>query len=286
MRALVVTVDPYQVEVASDRLWALGVVAIEERVKAGEIKAIAPAETRGEIIELWTSLGDDADDIARNLVDFGYTWRFEEVDESISETWRQHAQPTWVADDFVVHPSWLALDPSPGVISISIDPGSTFGMGDHPTTVLTLRAIRRALTELAGKASAARVLDVGCGSGVLAIAGCVLGASTATAIDISPAAVPTTIDNANRNGVGGKVCVSNTPLSEVGGSYDIVVANILAPVLIDLAAGLRSVVAPDGVLVISGILAGHHQHVLDALSPLRQVQRLDLDGWTAITLRA
>jgi ribosomal protein L11 methyltransferase len=132
----------------------------------------------------------------------------------------------------------------------------------------------------------ATVLDVGCGSGVLAVGACLLGASHATAIDISPASVPTTKLNATANGVADRVDVSNTPLALIDGTYDVVVANILAPVLIELADDLRRVVAPSGVLIISGVLAGGHEHVEAALRPLRRTHLVTLDGWAAITVAA
>jgi len=279
MLALVVTVRAEDAEVASDELWAMGVVAIEER-STGQRHSDGTEE-----VELWTSLGDDADAIAAELTALRYHWRFEEIDATVSETWREFAVPTWVADDLVVYPAWqdditVSHDDRHGdVISISIEPGATFGMGDHPTTVLTMRAMRGVLV------SGDSVLDVGCGSGVLAIAACRLGAAAAVGIDISTAAVPTTIANAERNGVHNLVSVSTTPLAEIAGTFDIVLANILAPALIQLASDLRRVLAPSGALIISGILADHHEHVISALAPLRIVDQIDLDGWTAITLR-
>lgn len=268
MLALVVSVDDTDAELASDVLWALGVVAIEERRIDGRT-------------ELWTAVGDDLDAataaVAVRLAQ--WTWRFVEVDESIAETWRRHAQPTWIDSDLVVCPAWIELTAGPSVRLLHIEPGSTFGIGDHPTTILSLRAVRSAVDE------SATILDVGCGSGVLAIAACVFGASRAMAIDISPAAVPVTEANASANGVADRVRASNTPLSEVGERFDIVVANILAPTLISLAADLRRVVAPSGVLIVSGFLAGNHAHVEAALRPMRRVARSTLDGWAALTFR-
>ena len=272
MLALVVSVHATDVEIASDELWSVGVVAIEERTTDDP-----------DVVELWTSLGDDAEVIAAELTSLRHHWRFEEIDATVSETWRAFARPTWIADDLVVVPAWHndgdADEISASTVAVAIEPGATFGMGDHPTTVLTLRAMRAVLS--AGDT----VLDVGCGSGVLAIASCLLGAATAVGIDISPAAVPTTTDNAARNGVRDRVTVSTTPLAEVTGTYDVVLANILAPALIELSSDLRRVLASGGALVVSGILADHHDHVLEALRPLQPVDRIDLDGWTAITLR-
>ncbi len=267
--ALVVSVECTEVEVASDVLWTLGVVAIEERVVEDHV-------------ELWTSIGDDlhAVTVAVSVALARWPWRLVEVDETVAETWRNHAEPVWVDSDLVICPAWVPFEARPDVTVVWIEPGPTFGLGDHPTTRLSLQAIRTALHE------GATVLDVGCGSGVLAVGACVLGAAHATAIDISPASVPTTTLNAAANGVADRVDVSTRPLADISGRYDIVVANILAPVLVELAADLRRVVAPSGVLIISGVLADHHDHVEAALRPLRRTGRATLDGWAAVTLAA
>ena len=269
MHALVVSVPEVDVELASDVLWSFGVVAIEERPTANQV-------------ELWTSLGDDIDAVSAALSQRldPWPWKFVEVDETVADNWRTYAKPVWVDSDLVICPSWVPFAPAAGVTVLRIEPGSTFGMGDHPTTILSMRAIRAALVK------GVTVLDVGCGSGVLAVGACVLGASQATAIDISPASVPTTEANAAANGVADRVQVSTTPLTQVDGTYDIVVANILAPVLVELADDLRRVVAPSGVLIISGVLAGRHQHVEEALRPLRAKRVDSYDGWAAVTLAA
>ena len=98
-------------------------------------------------------------------------------------------------------------------------------------------------------------------------------------------AVPVTTANALANGLASRVGVSTTDLADLDGTYDLVVANILAPALIALSADLLRVLAPGGSLVISGILAEAHAHVLSALAPLRVVATDELDGWVAVTLR-
>lgn len=262
MRQFVVTVTPDEAELAADALWGLGVVAVEERA------------LDDGTIELWTSLGDDAD---VDMPQLPWPARFEEVDATVADTWRQFAEPINVDHDLVVQPAWVAFSPDQGTTVLVIEPGATFGMGDHPTTRLTLVAARRWVR------ADTRVLDVGCGSGVLAIGCMVFGAASAVGIDIAPAAVPVTLENARANNV--EVAVSTTPLEEVEGEYDLVLANILAPALVALAPHLRRVLAPGGTLVVSGILAGSHQHVLDALAPLHPVRTDVLDGWAAVTLR-
>lgn len=273
MRALVVRASLEQAEVAADLLWSLGVVAVEER----------PVPTGG--VELWTSVGDSSEALAavEAVLAGRWEWSTVEVDDSVVDTWREFARPVTVDERLVVLPAWLDLAaqtvPADAQV-LTIEPGPTFGLGDHPTTRLSLVALRRE----SPRYSARQVLDVGCGSGILSIAAVRFGAAAAVAIDISPAAVPVTTDNASRNGVGERVEVSTTPLASVQGRYSAVVANILAPALIELADDLERVLAVDGVLIVSGVLDGCYDHVVDALAPL-VVSRVDtLEGWAAITL--
>ncbi len=272
MRAFVVSVSPDDVDVASDRLWQLGVRAVEER----------PVD--GGIVELWTAVGEDDAAIERAAAAIGgaWAWRTEEFEFEHAETWRDHARARPVGERLLVVPAWRtdgADETSAGErVPILVEPGAAFGLGDHPTTELCLRALEAEVTP------GATVLDVGCGTGVLAIAALKLGAGNVRAVDVSAAAVESTRDNARRNGVADRLEVDLTPAAELGGAHDLVLANILAPTLIALAPDLRRLTAPGGRLVVSGILGGAHDHVLDALTPM-QVTRTDvLDGWAAVTL--
>ena len=278
MLALVLTVPAVDAELAADALWALGVVAIEERGAGG----LDDAGTDDHFVELWTSLGDDPDSVTRAAQGFPARWRWRtfEVDPALADTWRQHAVPTWVAADLVVVPAWLdAPVDRPGTTVVRIEPGATFGLGDHPTTVLAVRALRAHLRP------GAAVLDVGSGSGVLAVTAALLGAGYVDAVDIAPGAVEATHDNARRNGVDALVTASTRRLDELDDQYDVVLANILAPTLVALAPDLVRLTSPSGVLVISGILEAAHDHVLDALAPMQVVERLTREGWAAVVLR-
>jgi ribosomal protein L11 methyltransferase len=112
-----------------------------------------------------------------------------------------------------------------------------------------------------------------------------LGAATAYAIDISPASLAITDVNAATNSVAAEVTVSNVPLPEVAGRFDVVVANILAPTLVELSPDLIRVLGEGGALIVSGILADRHDHVVAALAPLRVIHREVRDGWAALTLQ-
>jgi len=275
MLALVVSIPnstPVEVELASDQLWQLGVRAIEER-------------SVGDETELWTTVGESDDAIARATPKLNgrWPWRIERVELDGVETWRQFAGPMWVTSDLVVVPAWQqhSLDADPMVIHI--EPGAAFGLGDHPTTELSLRALATLMPT--NPERAVTVLDVGCGTGVLAIAAARLGAGTVRAVDVASAAVEVTIDNAARNGVTGRIDVDTAPTAALDGAYDIVVANILAPVLVHLADDLSRLTAPGGHLVVSGVLADSHAHVLEALAPMSVVHREVQDDWAVITLR-
>ncbi len=274
MRAFVVTVASDEVDTASDALWQLGVRAIEER------------DTALGKIELWTMVGDEPAAFDRAIESLHGAWqhRIVEVPDEPAQTWREFATPMWVSDEVVVVPAWQDA-PEATLLTVSIEPAGAFGLGDHPTTMLSLRALSRILQDRDHHhGRPADVLDVGCGTGVVAIVAVLLGGGSSRAIDVADAAVEATIDNARRNGVAERVVVDATPLGELDGTYDVVVANILAPVLVSLADDLRRVTSPTGRLVLSGILSDSHQHVLDALAPM-VVERTDvLDGWASVVL--
>jgi ribosomal protein L11 methyltransferase len=172
----------------------------------------------------------------------------------------------------VIHPAWTDPPPvEPGDLVVEIDPGRVFGHGGHPTTRLLLEDLAERLV------GGERVLDVGCGSGVLSVAAALLGAGEVVGIDIDPDAVTVTHENAARNGV--EVTVSTTPLHEIDGRYDLVLANIGADVLIDLAPELQRV---GGTLLLSGVLAERAGEVAASYAGTATVR--ELDGWVAIVV--
>ncbi|MBA3287328.1 MAG: 50S ribosomal protein L11 methyltransferase [Acidimicrobiia bacterium] len=276
--AFVLTVPASEAELASDALWTLGVAAVEERT-APEHGDHAGLEDH--FVELWTSLGTDVGAVARAAESFSSRWRWRtvEVDPTVVESWRSHAVPSWVDRELVIVPAWRSVDVPGSVVRVDIDPGAAFGLGDHPTTVLSLRLLKEVWWP------GATVLDVGCGSGVLGIVAARFGSPYVEAIDISVAAIEATTANAERNDVAGVVTASTRPLADVTEPFDIVVANLLAPVVVDLATDLRRVVAPSGALIVSGVLSERHDHVVEALSPMRVVRTMTRESWAALLAR-
>jgi ribosomal protein L11 methyltransferase len=268
MRIVALTVPGEAAELAADRLWTAGARAVEER-DAGH-----------GLVELRTSLGSDDAVAGDRLGEIPVDWSvaFVEVDPRPAETWREFAQPIVVSEHLVIRPAWHSDSRRPGVLDVAIEPGGAFGLGDHPTT----RATAAVVDDLVRPGQ--HVLDVGCGSGVLAIVAARRGAARVVAIDIAEPAREATEDNARRNGVADSVEASTTPLGDIDGRFDLVLANILAPALVALAPALRRVTADQGRLVISGVLTGEYDHVVAALAPMRMVASRDVDGWSAVTL--
>lgn len=170
--------------------------------------------------------------------------------EDWANSWKEHFKPTRVGERLIVAPTWEPFSAEPGDIVIRLDPGMAFGTGTHATTRLCLQALELILAS----GPAANTLDVGCGSGILAIAAALLGSGPVIAIDIDPVAAEVTTENARLNGVEERIASSVTPLQMISGRFDIVVANILAEDLARMAGELAAKVAGNGWLILSGIL--------------------------------
>lgn len=175
---------------------------------------------------------------------------FEE--EDWSSTWKEHFKPFAIVPGLVIAPTWEEYQPNVGEAVITMDPGMAFGTGHHATTSLSLELLRRTL--VAG--SAMRVLDVGTGTGILGMAAMLFGAASVLGIDNDPEATAAASDNVKRNSLNDRMQVSLTPLGELSGSYQIVVANIVHDVLLELAENLTRLTDVGGFLILSGILVG------------------------------
>lgn len=268
MRILVLTVPESDAELAVDRLWSAGARAIEEATDGPGTAVLRTVLAESDTVSM-QRLGEPR---------AGWIVRFDEVDDAPAQTWREFAEPVAVNDELVIRPAWLPARQRSDRTEIEIEPGGSFGLGDHPTTRLSADATWR-LTR-AGD----RVLDVGCGSGVLSIIAAVRGADEVVAIDVAEAAREATDDNARRNHVGDRISASTSQVADVDQVFDLVLANLLAPTLIAIAPDLLRLTAPEGRLVISGVLAGLHDHVLAALAPMLVVTTTELDGWAAVEL--
>jgi len=209
--------------------------------------------------------------------------------EDWSETWRSFFKPLTIGKNLVIKPTWEPYEPKPGQIIIEIDPGPAFGTGKHPSTALCLEILELILGDPARKKgdTIASVLDVGTGSGILGIAAARLGAGRVLGLDIDPEALKVAVENLRRNGVEGIMSVGNIPLHQLCQTYDLVISNLTAPVINQMAASLCSCVSPEGWLVLSGILQEEMEEVVKSFRPhyFREVHSWSKDEWRAILLR-
>ena len=206
-----------------------------------------------------------------------------------AEAWKQHYQPIAVGERLMIVPAWLD-QPAGGRIPIRIDPGMAFGTGTHPTTQLCLQALEMAAPPAGDNWE---VIDLGCGTAILAIAALKLGARHALAVDIDPEAIRAAGENAQTNRVTANLELGVGSLDEIrSGAYTIrnariVLANILAPVLIRLLGeGLGDILADGGVLILSGILQEQADDVQAAAEAhdLRLVTRQQIGDWVALSV--
>ena len=207
-------------------------------------------------------------------------WR--SVSEVPQQDWVRLTQsqfvPVQITPEFWIVPTWHE-PPSQARTLIRLDPGMAFGTGTHPTTAMCLRWIA-AHGQSRAAAGLGRVLDYGCGSGILAIGAAKFGALVVDAVDIDTAALEATAQNAQANGVRLKTGLPDTAT----GLYQVVLANILATPLQVLAPLLCARLAPGGHLVLSGILERQAQFLVDAYSPYCALSVADReDGWVLMT---
>jgi ribosomal protein L11 methyltransferase len=196
-----------------------------------------------------------------------------------AEAWKQHLTVLHVGQRLVIRPSWLPYTPAEGEVVVELDPGMAFGTGTHPTTQMCLLALEDRVRP------GARVLDLGTGSGILAIAAAKLGAGRVLALDTDPQAVSVARENVYRNGVADRVRVARGSLAQAIGRFDVVVVNILANVLIEMAEhGLARRLARDGRLIAAGLLIGQEEEVRDAFGQagLVVVGRCQVEDWVAL----
>lgn len=202
-------------------------------------------------------------------------------EEEWADAWKEHYRPQRVGRRVVVRPPWYEYEAAGDEVVVVLDPGMAFGTGLHPSTRLSVLGLEDELRP------GMTVLDVGSGSGILAIAAALLGSGTVTAVDIERVAVRATRENAERNGVAERIAVdegSVGPGGPVARTYDLVLANIIARVLIDLSADLASATKPGGTLVLAGIIEGREAEVRSAFDALDMafVRRAQEEDWVSL----
>jgi len=315
---LFVEVDNEAVEAVSELLarygYNGGVVVEPAWTPGGEGPEFSYDATRPAVLRTYLPLDAQAEEVRQRIEQA--LWHLGQMrpvgklqtrtleEEDWANAWKQHYRVLRVGERTVVVPSWLQHEAQPGDVVLHLDPGMAFGTGLHPTTQLCLRLLERYVQP------GQRVLDIGTGSGILAIAAAKLGAGPVLALDNDPVAVTVAAENIERNGVGATVQAAEGSLG-AGASmghwlsgdfgvdagpatvhrppstvqpFDLIAANLIAKVLVILAGDLAAVLVPGGTLVSSGIIDSREAEVAVAFEAvgLRQLER-HLEGeWVAL----
>ncbi|PJF43629.1 MAG: 50S ribosomal protein L11 methyltransferase [Phototrophicales bacterium] len=295
-----VETDPESAESVADLFQRFGHqgVLIEREGFAFEVwEEDVPPPTK-YIVRAYFPLDERTSDIKQQIQDaLRYLNMIQPVGEAVfstldeqdwAEAWKKHYQPLRVGQHLLIRPRWITdLEIEPEDIVISLDPGMAFGTGTHPSTQLCLEATE----ELQKNRPSLRVLDLGCGSGILSIAAAKLGAVEVVALDTDPIAVKTTIENAEENNVSEQIQALKGSLETVLRSarrFDIALVNILAKVIIQMCdQGLGQILRPGGIGVFGGIITEQAEEVETALrqTGLEPYKRRISGEWVVIEAR-
>lgn len=191
------------------------------------------------------------------------------------DAWFRDTRPVTVDERLTVCMAWSEHDRTTLTGLIELGPGG-FGNGRHATTLMLLEELAERIK------GGERLLDVGCGSGVLALGGLQLGAAAAVAFDRKPAAIEATRRNAELNGMAELLESTATPLEDLGGGYDVVVANVARAGIVSLAPDLVASVGPGGWLAVSGITPAQCEPVAEFLRPLNEIGRRTYGEWASL----
>lgn len=201
--------------------------------------------------------------------------------EDWQNNWKKYFHPIAVGEKLLIRPTWRDDYNAEGRTVLSLDPGLAFGSGTHETTRLCLAAIEKYVTD------DSTVLDVGCGSGILAVAALLLGAKNAVGVDIDPVAVRTAGENAQLNNVADRLDVKIGNLTDkVDGKFDIIAANIVADAIIMLSKDIKNFMKKDSVYIMSGIVDTRVDEVLAALDEdFCIIEKQENNGWYCLTAK-
>lgn len=203
------------------------------------------------------------------------------AEEDWINNWKKYFKPIPVGEKLLIRPIWEQEYDSQGRAVLNLEPGIAFGTGTHETTRLCLELLEKYVRP------GCRLLDVGCGSGILSVAGLLLGAQSAVGVDIDELAVKTAVQNAELNGVADRftgICGNLT--DKVSGTFDVVAANIVADIIIELTASIEQFMRPDTVYLMSGIIDTREQDVLSVVEKKFDIlDRREEKGWIALAAK-
>jgi ribosomal protein L11 methyltransferase len=273
-----------QADIASAEAWAAGAVGIEELATEAEgmgLLVYAPAVAVDEVLGALASVSG-----AR----VGEPQRVEEVDWA--DAWKHGIRETVVSERLVIRPSFVDVRLAPGQLEVVVDPGQAFGTGGHSSTLLALEWIDALVDQPNALDANTSVLDVGSGTGVLALAALQLGADRALGFDIDAIAVTEAARCARENGLHDRLQLFAGPLDALAEvEFDLILANLLRSEMLPLVDGIARRTALGGSAILSGLLCSEEERVLTAFASVgfekvaARTRRDDTDDWLALWLR-
>ena len=282
-RSLALLATRETLEALEDTLWASGAVSVTV-ADADDNPIYEPGPGEEPLWDRLVVTGLFEEDVSlESLAELVVDEGWQQLDLSVladkvwEREWLSRFRPMCFGERLWVCPSGYEVS-EPGAVIMELDPGLAFGTGTHPTTRLCLEWLDGHIKH------GMRVLDYGCGSGILGIGALLLGASSVVGVDNDPQALTATHDNAERNQVGDRFSRCLPAQFQVS-EFDVVVANILAQPIIELADLLLSCVRPGGYLILSGIMSGQKDWVLAAYTRAEITEVREIDGWISIAAR-
>ncbi len=247
----------------------------KDRTKAIVHVYISPEDNPAEAISFLTERYAAAG--IKNKIETGSC-----VQEDWINNWKKYFHPINVGKRLLIRPDWEKVENPDSRVVLDLEPGIAFGTGTHETTRLCMQFLEDYIKP------GCKMLDVGCGSGILSVAGLLLGAGSAVGVDIDPLAVKTAKQNAERNHVAERFTGIDGSLTEkVDGQFNVVVANIVADVIIELTKDIEKYLAPGAVYLMSGIIDEREQDVRNALEgKFKILARREEKGWVALACAA
>jgi len=303
--SLIIDVSEEHKEALCDLLWTRGAQGISEDhpglhftegnelYVTDEWEVPEPLNPTGSVLlTAWFEAGDslaalvsEVKTLAASLGDASPTVRTEEAPETDwNASWKKGWEVTPLTDRIFVVPEWLAPpELTEGQHILTLDPGMAFGTGTHETTMLCAELLQDEIARRPGLP----LLDVGTGTGILALTGLLLGASTATGVDTDPAAVRVAEDTAEKNQLTARFSARCGSADFSDDRWPLVLGNLLAPLIITLAEELAARTSEDGVLIVSGLLATQAESVVAAMTGagMTLTERLDRNEWSGLCFR-
>jgi ribosomal protein L11 methyltransferase len=272
-----ITAEPFIPEILSGLMWEFEITGISEEVNCIKVFAAENSTVSMEKISrlLKKLVGEKMIfnfSVEENLIE----------DKNWNEEWEKSVRVIEVSDKLVIKPTFKGYQAKPGQIIIIIDPKMSFGTGEHQTTKLVLQFLEKNVK------NGIRVLDVGSGTGVLAIAAVKLGAESAIAIDNDEWCYDNGRENCRLNSVDKEVDVKLGEIKDIAGNnFDLITANIQKNILLDIAEEIKNRLKPGGLLILSGLLYNDEEDIVKKYSSLNfeMLEKKSLDEWMAVKLR-